>query len=259
LPGFAGFLPSLPHGGHWAMGFVASAEKSGGDRRTLSMHKSERLQINGGYTNQTWIADATEHGWPVEHETNTERKTQMNILPIKTKDALVKQFNERHFEFLVAARASEPLLVEQINKAVELGVILKELLGVEAVTKSRLADWLAANPGRLCEQHIEWLMNYVAVSAKIEQVKTFAEVPRNVSQMVLQCAGILPEDTGREMEQRSHALPPCTVAWKLRMHIVKHFDSLLTEMDAFDEDQRRTVKAEIGKARAYLESLEAKL
>ena len=183
----------------------------------------------------------------------------MNTLPVKTKDALVKQFNARHAEFMTAARASEPLLVTQINKATELGVILRELLGVEAVTKSRLADWLAGNPGRLCEQHIEWLMNYVAVSSKIEQVKSFAEVPRAVSQMVLQCAGILPEETGREAEQKSHALPPCTVAWNLRMNMQKHFDSLVADLVDFDEDQKQTVKVEIGKARTYLENLEAKL
>jgi len=41
----------------------------------------------------------------------------MNTLPVKTKDALVKQFNARHGEFMAAARASEPLLVTQINKA----------------------------------------------------------------------------------------------------------------------------------------------
>ena len=183
----------------------------------------------------------------------------MNALPTKTKDALVSQFNQLHREFITAAKACEPLLVQQVKQAAEMGVIIKELLGIEAVTKSRLAGWLEANPGRLCETHVDWLMNYVSVANKTGDVNAFADVPRTVAQMTFQCAGILPEETGREAEQKSHALPPCTVVWNLRMSLQKQFDSLVADLADFDDDQRQTVKVEIKKAITYLEQLEAKL
>lgn len=184
----------------------------------------------------------------------------MNAVTLETKNALIDRFNCCHGEFMAAAKASEPLLQTQIGKVAEMGLLLKELIGCEAVTRARLVDWLARNPDRLCEHHVDWLMNYVAVSNKIGQMEfRFQDIPRAVVQLVFQCAGLLPADTGREVEQVSRELAPATMAWKFRSDLEKHFGNLLKGTENWDDVQRQSVRTEIGKAKIYLEKLESEL
>lgn len=183
----------------------------------------------------------------------------MNALTPTTREALIQRFNACHESFRSAAAASEPLMVEQVNKAAEMGVLLKELLGCESVTRARLVDWLAKNPGRLTEENSEWLMNYISVSNKTGQVKKFSDAPRIVVQLAFQCAGLLPPETGRETEQISHIQPPSIASWKIRSDLEKHFGSLFKTLDRWDDIQRDSVRTEIEKAKTYLEELEGKL
>lgn len=184
----------------------------------------------------------------------------MNSVSNQTKEALIDRFNLCHGEFMAAAKASEPLLVTQVGKVAEMGVLIKELIGCDSVTRVRLVDWLSRNPGRLCEDSIDWLMNYVAVSNKIGQIEfKFQDIPKTVMQIVFQCAGLLPAETGREIEQTSRALPPATMAWKFRSDLEKHFGNLLKGSGDWDEAQCESVRNEISKAKSYLAVLEDKL
>jgi hypothetical protein len=181
-------------------------------------------------------------------------------LPIDVKDSLVKRFNKEHAKFIAAASSAAPAMVEAINTGRELGILLKELLGRENITENCLAGWLQDNPGALAETHSGWLMNYVRISNKLQgELKLFADAPREVVQMSLQCAGLLPPEAGRDGAQQRHEIAPVSVAWKCLTDLRLKFEGLAKSATNWDEETRSCVIRDIGKTRDYLQELEQQL
>ncbi|MEN6533348.1 MAG: hypothetical protein ABFD89_06775 [Bryobacteraceae bacterium] len=175
-------------------------------------------------------------------------------IPVKT--ALVKQFNKEHRQFMAANLAAGPLMVKAINKGRALGILLKDLLGRENITENCVRDWLRDNPRSLCETQVGWLMNFVRISNKVQgELKLFGEAPREVVQMTMQCAGLLPADCGREEDQMRHEPNPISMVWKSLADMRIKFDGLIKSSPKWDDETRCVVIRDIEKAEAYLEEV----
>jgi hypothetical protein len=183
-----------------------------------------------------------------------------NKITIPAKTALIKQFNKAHGRFLKAATAAAPKMVKAINENRVMGIMLKELLGRENITENCLREWLRVNPNQLAETEVAWLMNFVRVSNKMQgELKLFADAPREVVQMTLQCAGLLPAEAGRDGLQNSHELTPSVASWKYATDIRLKFESIFKNFNEWDAETRQSVRQNIHKTKTFLDELESKL
>lgn len=187
-----------------------------------------------------------------------------NQLAIRANTALIKDFNKSHKRFMSAATAAAPKMVKAINENRVMGILLKELLGRENITENCLREWLRDNqagPGpHLAETEIAWLMNFVRISNKMQgELALFGDAPREVVQMTLQCAGLLPAECGREGLQASHELTPSVQSWKVFTDFKVKFEGMLKTLPDWDAGQRAAVRQNIEKTRRFLVELESKL
>lgn len=181
-------------------------------------------------------------------------------LPALTKETLVQQFNKAHSYFIEAATAAAPQMVKAINQNRVMGILLKELLGRENITENCLREWIRLNPNQLAEQEICWLMNFVRVSNKMQgELQLFADAPREVVQMTLQCAGLLPAEAARELAQTSHELTPSVQSWKYATDLRVKFEGMLKNAPQWDDVTRQAVKENIEKTIKFLAEIESKI
>jgi hypothetical protein len=144
-------------------------------------------------------------------------------------------------------------MVTAINRARHMGILLKELLGRENVTENCVREWLRQNPGKLAEQQTPWLMNFVRVSNKVQgELKLFADAPREVVQMTMQCAGLLPPTAEREGAQASHELTPSVQAWKLTTDLKVKIETMMKSAPQWDSETRADVVANMEKTRQLM-------